>query len=191
MKNIAFLFSGDIESPANLALLAVIDSLDKSLYTPFVFVQNSQGAFAHRLAHFKINLLPLKTASVNPTCGRAKGIWQTFKQCPRVFHLLNAHHIHAVICAEMALLLTFAPGTFALHVPLIWLQESLWEKYPIAELWSGYTKHFIAADSEIYASIPSPAQFYTKVVKTPDFEKALKNRALSKNYFESLFKDCI
>ena len=190
-KTIAFLFSGRIESPTNLALLAGMDTLDKSEYRPIAFVEDMNGDFAKRLQKQKLTIVPFQLkCPVDPTASRLKGAWQTFRNSIMVLMLVKQFQIDCVVSAEMGLTLAFSPGVYAARKKIIWMQESLWEDYPSAELWSGYMGGLFVSSEKVLKSIPYSLQYHAKVLEPPPFEQALKNKKIAKNYIEALFKDC-
>lgn len=80
MKYIAFMFSGDIDSPYNHMLLQIIDTLDKSKYTPIIFVKNKDGIFGKKISKLNAQIYDIKNLpSVNPNASRFWGFIQSFK----------------------------------------------------------------------------------------------------------------
>ena len=107
-----------------------------------------------------------------------------------VLMLIKQFQIDCVVSAEMGLTLAFSPGVYAARKKIIWMQESLWEDYPIAELWSGYMGGLFVSSEKVLKSIPYSLQYHAKVLEPPPFEQALKNKTIAHNYMEALFKDC-
>lgn len=190
-KTIAFLFSGKIESPTNLALLTGMDALDKSQYTPIAFVEDMNGSFTKKLQKQKLKLVPFQLkCPVDPKASRLKGAWQTFRNSLMVLMLVKHYQIDFVVSAEMGLILAFSPGVYAAHKKIIWMQESLWEDYPIAELWSGYMGGLFVSSEKVLKSLPPSLQYHAKILEPPSFETTLKKKEIAKNYIETLLKDC-
>ncbi len=189
--NIAFLFSGDIESPTNNVLLNAIKHINKSQYNPVVIVKNPDGDFSKKLKENKIPFKVFTGSLIHPSTGRFRGAVQTFKESFGILGTIGALKIDAVLSCEMQFLIPWAPATFIGKKPLFWLQESLWNDYPIATMWSGYTNLFFPTSAQVMSSLPKAIQKRARLKPIPCPEDMQKHPDAAKKYLESLFKDCI
>lgn len=189
--NIAFLFSGDVDSPTNHVLLTAIKHMNRAQYDPIILVKNPDGVFSQKL---KQNRLPFKVFTgelIEPTTGRFRGAIQTFKESFGILGTIGSLKIDAILSCEMRFLIPWAPAAFVGKKPLFWLQESIWGDYPIATMWSGYTHLFFPVSQQALASLPSDLQKRARLKGLPTPEQLKQDPSAAKKYLESLFKDCI
>ena len=189
--NIAFLFSGDVDSPTNTVLLEAIKHMNRAQYDPVILVKNPDGVFSQKL---KQNRLPFKVFTgelIDPTTGRFRGAIQTFKESFGILGTIGSLKIDAVLSCEMRFLIPWAPAAFVGKKPFFWLQESLWGDYPIATMWSGYTHLFFPVSQQVMASLPPDLQKRARLKRLPTPEQLEQDPSAAKKYLESLFKDCI
>lgn len=187
MKYIAFMFSGDIDSPYNHMLLQIIDTLDKSKYTPIIFVKNKDGIFGKKISKLNAQIYDIKNLpSVNPNASRFWGFIQSFKASVFLLFRLPSSKIDFFVSAEMGCLLSSSPVFFLCRTSVLWFQESVWENYPIANVWTGFCKKFFASNDVVYHSLPKSIQKYTQVL-LPSSEDGKINRSELKKIISDLF----
>lgn len=189
--NIAFLFTGDVDSPTNEVLLQAVKHLNRTQYEPIVLVTNPNGVFSKKLVQNKIPFKGYTGKLIEPSTGRFRGAIQTFKESCNILGTIGTLKIDAILSCEMRFLIPWAPAAFLGKKPLFWLQESIWGNYPIAEMWSGYTNLFFPVSEQVMASLPSFMQNRARLKKVPSLEELSQNPESAKKYLESLFKDCI
>lgn len=189
--NIAFLFSGNIDSPTNIVLLEAIKRINLKQYQPIVFVENPNGVFTRKLQKNHIPFHKYTGSVINSKTNRLSGFILTFKSSFSSLEIIRSFKIDAILSCEMRFLIPWAPTAYIAKRPLFWLQESIWENYPIARTWAGYTKLIIPVSNQVMASLPPPIQKRATLKIIPSSQELSNDPSCAKKYLESLFKDCI
>lgn len=127
-RNILFVERGIIEGGGQISLLQMLDSIDRGIFRPFVFL-TSEGGLFRRLSSMGIDVEvchsgPLKVDTKSPLPHLIKGLrfLSFLSTLIRLFRVIERHNIHIIHVNTGVTRETFMAGLVARMkgIPLIW-----------------------------------------------------------------------
>jgi len=184
MKTLFILNARNQSQIQDFLLQGVLD-LAKHRTEPVFFLQGKNKDLEKKLSSFQTHIWA-DDAYIMPENGKTRALLRSFQKAVYVLTSLKRVQPDVVLSCDMTLLTLLAPFCYMTKIPLLWVQETPWQKdYRAGALLGGYAPSVLTTSEEIYDTLPPFLRQKARVLP------ALCEKISAKSYVENVFKGCI